>query len=75
MEHAGIKVELKGVIELYYERGHLYEFTSIPLILAPAGAVHGSSSFDFEFAGTEDKPYETYNGVFVSVFVCAFDVT
>ena len=62
LEHAGIKVEFVGVIELFYDRGNHYEFTSQIVELAPAGALTKSVSFDFAFNELQ-MPYESYNGI------------
>jgi len=62
IEHLGIKIELIGQIELYYDRGNHYDFTSLQYDLSPAGIIASSEvSFPFEFLGAE-KQYESYNG-------------
>ena len=49
LEHTGIKVEFVGLIELFYDRGNHYEFTSQIIELSPAGVLTKSVSFDFMF--------------------------
>jgi len=61
IEHYGIKIELIGQIELLYDRGNPYEFTSLVRELDPAGTLATDKSYDFEFTGVE-KQYETYSG-------------
>jgi len=62
IEHQGIKVELIGLIELYYDRGNHHEFLSLSKELARPGDLTQNTSFDFEFSQVE-KPFETYAGV------------
>jgi len=62
VEHMGIRSELIGQIELFYDRGSHYEFTSIVRELSPAGDLTGDKVFPFDFASVE-KPYESYNGI------------
>ncbi|XP_022646470.1 vacuolar protein sorting-associated protein 26B-like isoform X3 [Varroa jacobsoni] len=61
LEHQGIKIELIGLIELYYDRGNHHEFTSISKELARPGDLIQNTSFPFEFHNVE-KPYESYTG-------------
>jgi len=62
IEHQGIKVEFIGQIELFYDRGNHYEFTSLVRELSPVGDLTESKKFDFEFLNVE-KQYESYNGI------------
>lgn len=62
LEHNGIKVEFLGQIELFYDRGNSYEFSTLVQELAPAGALVKSTEFDFSFSNVE-LPYECYNGL------------
>jgi len=62
IEHQGIKVELIGNIEMYFDRGTHLEFLSLTKELARPGELTQNTSFDFEFNQVE-KPYETYAGV------------
>jgi len=61
-EHQGIKIELIGQVELAFDRGNHYVFTSLVRELEPAGDLQDDKKFDFEFANVE-KQYETYNGL------------
>lgn len=61
LEHHGIKVELIGQIELYYDRGNHHEFVSMVKELARPGDLIQNTSYPFEFANVE-KPYEVYVG-------------
>jgi len=61
IDHIGIKIELIGQIELLYDRGNPYEFTSLVRELEPPGALAESKSYPFEFANVE-KQHETYAG-------------
>lgn len=62
IEHTGIKVEFVGQIELFYDRGNHYEFTSLVRELSPTGELTESKTYDFEFLNVE-KQYESYNGI------------
>jgi vacuolar protein sorting-associated protein 26 len=66
LEHYGIKVEFIGQIELFYDRGNHYEFTSLVKELAAPGDLTRNASFKFAFAAAE-KPYESYQGTNVSL--------
>ncbi|XP_077284490.1 vacuolar protein sorting 26 [Arctopsyche grandis] len=61
LEHQGIKVELIGQIELFYDRGNHHEFISLVKELARPGDLLQHMSYNFEFANVE-KPYEVYTG-------------
>jgi len=61
VEHLGMKIELIGHIELLYDRGNPYEFTSLVRELEGPGDLTDSKSYPFEFTNVE-KQYETYNG-------------
>lgn len=61
LEHQGIKVELIGQIELFYDRGNHHEFISLVKELARPGDLLQHTSYPFEFANVE-KPYEVYTG-------------
>lgn len=61
LEHQGIKIELIGQIELYYDRGNHYEFLSMAKELARPGDLIHSTDYPFEFPHVE-KPYEIYIG-------------
>jgi len=62
LEHTGIKVEFIGEIELVYDRGNHYDFTSMVVKLAEPGELNGESNYDFVFRDTQ-KQHESYNGI------------
>lgn len=61
LEHAGVKIEIVGVIEMPHERQATYEFTSLARELAAAGAIEQEQTYTFDFASVE-KPHESYYG-------------
>jgi len=61
IEHNGIKIELLGQVELFYDRTNHYEFVSLVSELESAGDITSESSFPFEFVNVE-KSHESYNG-------------
>lgn len=61
LEHQGIKIELIGQIELFYDRGNHHEFASLVKELARPGDLIQNTSYPFEFANVE-KPFEVYGG-------------
>ncbi|CAI8608057.1 unnamed protein product [Vicia faba] len=62
IDHNGIKVELLGQIEMYFDRGNFYDFTSLVRELDVPGEIYERKTYPFEFS-TVEMPYETYNGV------------
>lgn len=62
VEHVGIKIELVGQIELYFDRGNFYDFTSLVRELDVLGDLYERKTYPFEFSKVE-MPYESYNGV------------
>ncbi|EFJ08889.1 hypothetical protein SELMODRAFT_158309 [Selaginella moellendorffii] len=62
IEHQGVKIELLGQIELYVDRGHFYDFTSLVRELDVPGVIHDRKIYPFEFS-TVEMQYESYNGV------------
>lgn len=52
--------------ELFYDRGHHYEFLALKQELAPAGEIRDVSTFAFDFSKVE-KLYESYHGVNVKL--------
>ncbi|XP_010251731.1 PREDICTED: vacuolar protein sorting-associated protein 26A-like [Nelumbo nucifera] len=62
VEHNGVKIELLGQIELYFDRGNFYDFTSLVRELEVPGEIYERKTYPFEFSSVE-MPYETYNGV------------
>lgn len=65
-EHQGIRIEMLGQIELYYDRANHHDFTSLVKDLARPGELTQNTSYDFEFLHVE-KPYETYTGTNVKL--------
>jgi len=62
VDHLGIHIELIGQIEMYYDRGNHYDFTtSIKYLEQNPGDLTSSKRYPFEFSSIE-KPYESYNG-------------
>ncbi|KAJ1993609.1 Vacuolar protein sorting-associated protein 26 [Dimargaris cristalligena] len=66
LEHNGIKVEFVGSIELFYDRGNRYEFTSLVQELAVPGEMRQNATYDFEFKNVE-KQFESYHGINVKL--------
>lgn len=62
VEHVGVKIELLGQIELYFDRGNFYDFTSLVRELDVPGELYEKKTYPFEFS-TVEMPYESYNGV------------
>ncbi|XP_022756120.1 vacuolar protein sorting-associated protein 26A-like isoform X1 [Durio zibethinus] len=62
VEHNGVKIELLGQIELYFDRGNFYDFTSLVRELDIPGELYERKTYPFEFS-TVEMPYESYNGV------------
>ncbi|ODN04844.1 Vacuolar protein sorting-associated protein 26B [Orchesella cincta] len=61
LEHFGIKVELFGQIELYYDRGNHHNFLHIAKELARPGDLFQHTTYNFDFQKV-DKPFESYTG-------------
>ncbi|XP_033140116.1 vacuolar protein sorting-associated protein 26B [Brassica rapa] len=75
VEHNGVKVELLGQIEMYFDRGNFYDFTSLVRELDVPGDIYDRKTYPFEFP-TVEMPYETYNGVNVRLrYVLKLTVT
>ncbi|CAL5341527.1 unnamed protein product [Camellia sinensis] len=49
-------------MEIYFDRGNFYDFTSIVRELDVPGEIYERKTYPFEFS-TIEMPYETYNGV------------
>ncbi|ONK63862.1 uncharacterized protein A4U43_C07F19700 [Asparagus officinalis] len=62
VEHIGVKIELLGQIELYFDKGRFYDFTSLVRELDVPGEIYEKKAYPFEFS-TVEMPYESYNGV------------
>lgn len=75
LEHQGIKIEFIGQIELYYDRGNHYEFTSLVKELARPGELNQyTTTYGFEFLNVE-KPYESYSGANVRLRSVAYFIS
>lgn len=75
IEHTGIRVEFVGQIELFYDRGNHYEFTSLVKEISPPGELTENKTFPFEFLNVE-KQYESYNGINVRLrYFLRFTIT
>lgn len=61
LEHYGIKVELVGQIELYYDRGNHHDFLSLSRELARPGDLFQHTTYNFDFQKVE-KSFESYTG-------------
>lgn len=66
LAHFGIKVEFLGLIEMFYDRGNHYEFTSLAQELAAPGELTRTTTYHFEFKNVE-KAYESYHGINVKL--------
>ena len=62
VEHQGIRVELLGQIELFFDRGNFYDFVALNRELEPPGDVTGEVRLPFEFKAAELQ-YESYTGI------------
>jgi len=62
LEHQGIKIELVGQIEMFYEKTGTSDFVSLSRDLEPPGVLTDDVSFDFSFNKVE-KQFESYNGI------------
>lgn len=63
VEHLGVKIELIGVVEMYYDRGAPEEFTRSVIELAAPGLLTDSCEYEFAFTDDKMKAYETYSGI------------
>ncbi|KAI6175781.1 hypothetical protein M3Y97_00727000 [Aphelenchoides bicaudatus] len=66
LEHQGIRIELIGQIEVYYDRGNQHDFLCISKELARPGELTQNTKFSFAFSNVS-KPYESYVGINVKV--------
>ncbi|KAG7531398.1 hypothetical protein FFLO_04395 [Filobasidium floriforme] len=66
LQHDGIRLELVGSIEMYYDRGNHYEFLSLAQELAAPSEMRQAQTFDFNFKNVE-KQYESYSGINVKL--------
>ena len=61
IEHMGVKVELLGLIELYFDKGNSIKFCHMLRELEGPGILAQNKTIPFEFS--TEKPYETYSGM------------
>lgn len=61
IDHLGIKIEMVGQIDLYFDRGNSVKFTSAVRELETVGQLGKGKTFPFEFSS--EKPFETYSGI------------
>jgi vacuolar protein sorting-associated protein 26 len=66
LEHQGIKVELIGDIEFFYNRTNHSQFLYLSAELAEAGELRQTFNYPFEFKNVE-KQYESYYGINVKL--------
>jgi vacuolar protein sorting-associated protein 26 len=66
IEHQGIRLELIGQIELYYDRSNHHVFAQLSKLLNYPGEINENMSIDFNFASV-DKQHESYIGVNVKL--------
>ena len=62
IDHLGIKCEILGQCELYFDRGNAHDFVSLVREMKPPGELRGPLSIPFEFSRVE-LPYESYRGI------------
>ena len=62
VDHQGIKIELLGQIEAYYDKGSFYDFIAAVREVAGPGEIKEETKFDFEFPNLE-MLNESYSGV------------
>mmetsp|Transcript_28310 Transcript_28310/g.43871 ORF Transcript_28310/g.43871 Transcript_28310/m.43871 type:complete len:294 (-) Transcript_28310:144-1025(-) len=73
IEHNGGKIELVGCIEIDYDRGSHYTFTTTERQIPP-GDITSPVSFDFDFSNVP-KPHESYYGAHVKLrYFVRFDM-
>jgi len=66
LEHQGIRIDLIGQIEVYYDRGNQYDFICLSKELARPGDLVTNTKFPFCFPNV-NKPYESYTGANVKL--------
>jgi vacuolar protein sorting-associated protein 26 len=62
LEHLGVKIELLGQIEMFYDRSNQHNFMSLVKELLSPGEIADDVTLPFEFLNVE-KQYESYNGI------------
>jgi vacuolar protein sorting-associated protein 26 len=66
IDHQGIRLELVGQIELYYDRSNHHPFITLSKLLHYPGEITENMSIDFNFPAV-DKQHESYNGINVKL--------
>ncbi|KAI1733241.1 vacuolar protein sorting-associated protein 26 domain-containing protein [Ditylenchus destructor] len=66
LEHQGIRIDLIGQIEVYYDRGNQHDFICLSKELAKAGELTQNTKFAFCFHNV-NKPFESYVGTNVKL--------
>ena len=62
VDHLGVKIEVLGQIELYFDRGNAHDFVSLVREVMTPGELVAPMSVPFEFKDVQ-LPYETYQGI------------
>jgi len=62
VDHLGVKIEVLGQIELYFDRGNAYDFVSLVREVMTPGELVSPTSVPFEFKDVQ-LPHETYQGI------------
>merc|ERR1711970_527360 len=62
VDHQGVKIELLGQIEAYYDKGSFYDFIAAVREVAGPGEIREETKYDFEFPSVE-MLNESYSGV------------
>jgi vacuolar protein sorting-associated protein 26 len=66
IDHLGVKIEVLGQTELYFDRGDAHDFVSLVRELVNPGEFAGPLSVPFEFKDVS-LPHESYRGINVRV--------
>lgn len=64
VEHSGMRLELVGHVELFFDRSNNHQFLTLTKILSPPGILTDElTTHDFRFEGAEQINFESYNGI------------
>ena len=66
LEHIGIRLEVIGLIDMYYDRSNSTEFCSRCSELSPAGVLTSTTEYAFSFENV-NMQFESYNGTNVQL--------
>lgn len=66
VDHQGLKIELVGQIEVYYDRGNFYDFVALVREVEGPSEIKEEIKYPFEFPNVE-MVNETYSGINVRV--------